>query len=621
MLGPGGAVAGNRIATLHSEEPNPYYPRFSQLPCTNCHTNANANPPCAWYGYGSQLQAAIGAVCGADGIFDDETTIRLAIELLQDGVMPKLISNTLAPAGRDQSATLSIDPGKKLDLTADDITDFDFIGDSGIGAALDGNSVDFSFDEIELDFRERGERRRRGIPFEVHLFIGNNLFRATTEDNLATNTVSITFDNIAPVAADDAFETTGDPAVVLEENVFTQGADSDPDSGNLTAQLVDGLEAGEGTLAFEPDGDFDYTPPDPPSTDEREVSFTYSVTDGEGATSNLATARINVLGFVPANVPAEAVNDVFTIDEDQRLDGNVVTDAGGGADIDPDGGPEPLSVAVVTQPSFGRLRLRPTAASATCRSATRPATPTARTASSTASATAALSTARRSPSASSRRTTRRSPAAYGAAASTRRPASRPTTCSTRTCERRRRRPPEGGARVDDARGQCARPLRRELHVRVPARAGLQFNAKRLDALDEGEDGHAGLPLRGSRPTAGATDEGELRVRSTGIDDGHRPGDRASTPPPWPTATTSTSSRAASSPRLPFLPRGRPGSASDFAVEDVSGRRADRLRPRALPAARPGQGAAVGPAQAAEAGRAALRAAARQDRAPSWSAPP
>ena len=91
-------------------------------------------------------------------------------------------------------------------------------------------------------------------------------------------------DNKAPVATGDAFKakkgkTLSVPAPGVLKN------DSDPDGDSLTAQLVS--DPAKGTLTFEADGSFAYTPNVAKGTD----SFTYRVSDGNGGTD---TAKVTI---------------------------------------------------------------------------------------------------------------------------------------------------------------------------------------------------------------------------------------------------------------------------------------------------------------------------------------
>lgn len=91
-------------------------------------------------------------------------------------------------------------------------------------------------------------------------------------------------DNTPPVAEDDVYSIDED--TVLSNNVITN--DSDAENDPITATLVD--DVSEGTLVFNSDGTFEYSPNENYfGTD----SFTYFVNDGE-FDSNIATVSITI---------------------------------------------------------------------------------------------------------------------------------------------------------------------------------------------------------------------------------------------------------------------------------------------------------------------------------------
>lgn len=71
--------------------------------------------------------------------------------------------------------------------------------------------------------------------------------------------------------------------------------------------------------------------------------------------SEVVAALIDAIESPGGNTPPVAQNDVFGVDEDNLLTGNVLEDNGNGADSDPDG--DPLTVSLVSGPSEGILTL------------------------------------------------------------------------------------------------------------------------------------------------------------------------------------------------------------------------------------------------------------------------
>jgi VCBS repeat-containing protein len=105
--------------------------------------------------------------------------------------------------------------------------------------------------------------------------------------------ISVNSANDAPLAVDDAYSVNEDEVLnVAAPGVL--GNDSDAEGDALIASLVNSPSSG--TLTFNPDGSFSYTPT---ANFNGTVSFTYQALDGL-ALSNVATVTITVL---PVNDP------------------------------------------------------------------------------------------------------------------------------------------------------------------------------------------------------------------------------------------------------------------------------------------------------------------------------
>ncbi len=123
---------------------------------------------------------------------------------------------------------------------------------------------------------------------------------------LATVTITVNPVNDDPVAVDDAY-TVDEDEVLSGYNVLDN--DTDVDGDPLTAILED--DVAHGTLSLQPDGTFTYTPD---ANFHGTDSFTYKAYDGT-AYSNTATVTITVN---PVNDDPVAVDDAYTVDEDER---------------------------------------------------------------------------------------------------------------------------------------------------------------------------------------------------------------------------------------------------------------------------------------------------------------
>jgi VCBS repeat-containing protein len=171
-------------------------------------------------------------------------------------------------------------------------------------------------------------------------------FIYTVRDNkgAASNaaTVSITLSNIAPTAVDDAAAISANGSGAI--NVLTNDSDSD---GTLDATTVTiGTAPTCGTAV--PDavtGVVTYTNTNTACASD---SFTYTVNDNKGATSNAATVTITITNDAPV-----ANDDTYTTNEDQTL--NVPAPGVLGNDTDANG--NPLSAVVNVTPTHGTLVL------------------------------------------------------------------------------------------------------------------------------------------------------------------------------------------------------------------------------------------------------------------------
>jgi VCBS repeat-containing protein len=171
------------------------------------------------------------------------------------------------------------------------------------------------------------------------------LFFANTTG--VTVNVTVTPDNDAPVAADDALMTNEDTAItgsVLAAN--GAGPDVDPDGDVLTVSQVNGDAGAVGaqiTLAsgalltltapgaydYDPNGALDALAAGETMTD----SFDYTVVDLAGVSST-ATVTVTVEGINHAPQP---VDDAVAIFANAAITGSVLADNGAGADFDIDG--------------------------------------------------------------------------------------------------------------------------------------------------------------------------------------------------------------------------------------------------------------------------------------------
>jgi VCBS repeat-containing protein len=165
----------------------------------------------------------------------------------------------------------------------------------------------------------------------------------TELSDLAVVEILVNAVNDTPVSQNDEYVTAEDQPLVIAATAGVLVNDSDVDGDTLQATLDVGPE--HGTLIFNPDGSFTYTPDENYHGPD---SFTYRVGDGN-ATSELATVEIDV---TPVNDIPQAVADNYTTDKDQTL--TVAAPGVLGNDVDVDG--DALTAILVAQPQHGTLQ-------------------------------------------------------------------------------------------------------------------------------------------------------------------------------------------------------------------------------------------------------------------------
>ncbi|MCG8603566.1 cadherin-like domain-containing protein, partial [bacterium] len=178
-------------------------------------------------------------------------------------------------------------------------------------------------------------------------FVGNDAFSYTVRDNSdgtsnpGTVTVTVSDINDPPVALDD-IETTSEEAVIVID-VTTNDSDIDGTVDVTTVSLASLPGNGQATISSAT-GEISYTP----NTDfVGGDSFTYTVNDEDGATSNPATVMVNVISV---NDPPIAAADTAITDEDLSVVVAILSN-----DSDVDGTIVPSSIALVTQPNNGAV--------------------------------------------------------------------------------------------------------------------------------------------------------------------------------------------------------------------------------------------------------------------------
>jgi VCBS repeat-containing protein len=176
----------------------------------------------------------------------------------------------------------------------------------------------------------------------VTAYTGANLTAAIAAAKATLGDVDGPNINNAPVAADDAATTVAGQELALAASTLLSN-DTDADKDPLTVTAAGGgvhgtasFDAATKTLHFAPDAG--YSGP---------ASFTYTVSDGHGGTTN-GTVNVTITPAAPVNHPPTPANDSATTAQDHAVIVNVLAN-----DTDPDG--NALTVSAVGAPAHGAV--------------------------------------------------------------------------------------------------------------------------------------------------------------------------------------------------------------------------------------------------------------------------
>jgi hypothetical protein len=160
---------------------------------------------------------------------------------------------------------------------------------------------------------------------------------------------TVPVENSPPAVSSDAYNTTRNQTLTVNAALGVLANDSDSDGDTLAAILLSGTS--HGSLGFQTDGSFTYTPANNFTGSD---SFTYQATDGK-STSSVATVTLTVTASSPINQPPITTADAYEGVRNQPMQVGVPTGVLAN-DSDPDG--DSLSVFLVTPPSSGLLTLQ-----------------------------------------------------------------------------------------------------------------------------------------------------------------------------------------------------------------------------------------------------------------------
>lgn len=242
-----------------------------------------------------------------------------------------------APSALDDFATVTEDSGSQpINILANDTTGADAGELLAITEVTQGANGVVTLDGSTLSYAPATN------------FFGTDTFTYTISDgnggsDIATVIVTVTQVNDAPMAQDDNYATDEDVALRITAPGIVSN-DSDVDGDLVQVDKVTSFPS-HGTLGFNGDGSFNYTPnPDFNGTD----SFTYVTKDTSLALSGEATVTITVNAV---NDAPSAGNDLATVSEDS---GAILINVLVNDSTAPDAG-ETLAITAITQGAHGAV--------------------------------------------------------------------------------------------------------------------------------------------------------------------------------------------------------------------------------------------------------------------------
>jgi hypothetical protein len=252
-------------------------------------------------------------------------------------VVVYLIAANDPPTANDDAATTEVDTDVDINVLAND-TDSDGVIDVStveITAAPDNGGTTVNGDGSVTYSPGAG-------------FVGTDRFRYLVRDTQggisdeAEVVITVTDLNAAPVAGDDTDTVAEDSGAGVNVDVVDNDSDADGTLVNASVVIVSqgtngiAVSNGDGTVNYVPNADFSGVD-----------TFTYSIDDNDGDTSNAATVSVTV---TPSNDDPTANDDLAV-----AADGATITIDVLANDNDPDG--DPLIITAVTQPTNGQVTI------------------------------------------------------------------------------------------------------------------------------------------------------------------------------------------------------------------------------------------------------------------------
>ncbi|NOR40566.1 MAG: hypothetical protein GQ537_05105, partial [Gammaproteobacteria bacterium] len=244
-----------------------------------------------------------------DSLAGNDTSTAATVTVTVTGTTDRPVVSNIASAATEDGATVN---GSFVVSDADtsDTHTFDITSSTSEGSVIINNDGTFTFD-TGSDFQDLALGKTRDVTFTYTTIDDSGAANDTSTSAIVTITVTGTNDQptVSNVDVNVIEGTTGG----VEGSFSASDVDTaDTHNFTITSSPSGGsvVNNGDGTFTFNPGTDFQDLAPG----QARDITFTYTATDNNGAISTSATVTVTVIGGIPDDAiePTEIPIDVIT---------------------------------------------------------------------------------------------------------------------------------------------------------------------------------------------------------------------------------------------------------------------------------------------------------------------
>jgi len=271
--------------------------------------------------------------------YDDGTKITYGYDNNGNQLSRTIFVPNVAPVAADDNATLQTDTSLAISVLGNDSDSDGSLDATSVAIVADANNGTTEIDPVTgvITYTSTGGY----VGADTVTYTVNDDEGATSNVGTVNITVTVAPVNQPPVATNDSATTAQDTNAVID--ILANDSDSDGTIDATTVAIV--TDVTNGATSIDPaTGIVTYTPT---AGYNGADSFTYTVKDDGGETSNVATVSITIQAPPPNEAPV-ATNDSATTNYETVVTINVVAN-----DSDSDGSIDNSSVVIVTDAQNG----------------------------------------------------------------------------------------------------------------------------------------------------------------------------------------------------------------------------------------------------------------------------